>query len=122
MAAATILTGPVITGGQSLSGAIDIASGSLGLTRILCPADWTQDSGEYGVATPISFLWSPDNINFFDLYDMTTGREILIPVVPNAMYVLPRDIWNTGYVKFRSGTGRKPVIQTQTRTFKCSLE
>lgn len=122
MATLTILNGPVISSGQSLSNVLDITAGTLGVTRIMCPPDWTQESGEYGVATPISFLWSPDNVTFYDVYDMKTGTELLIPIVPNALYILPRDVWDAGYIKFRSGPSHKPVIQAATRTFKCSME
>ena len=119
MAGVTVLSAPVIPAGQSLSNLIDISAPATGITRVICPADWTYDPTSLNVLT---FSWSPDGIEYFNLFDMATGQEIMIPVVPNALYVLPRDIWRTGFMKFRSGQARDPVIQEAQRTFRCILE
>lgn len=119
MATVTVIDGPVISAGESLSALIDISAPATGITRIICPPDWTYDPGGANV---ISFLWSPDKNEYFNVFDLATGTEILIPIVPNALFVLPRDVWRTGFMKFRSGPARAPIIQEAQRVFRCVLE
>lgn len=115
------LTDVIIDAGQSLSRILDITQPATGITRIICPDDWSLPE-EYGAQTPLSFQWSPNGTYFYDLFDMATGKEILIPMVANAVYVLPNNVWRSGYVKFRSGSARTPVAQAAERIFKCVIE
>ncbi len=121
MAAVVVVSAPVIAAGESLSSLIDISAPATGITRIICPSDWSLPQ-EYGTTAPLSFCWSPDGGTYYNLFDLVSGKEVLIPVVPNALIVLPRDIWRTGFMKFRSGRASAPVIQQAQRIFRCVLE
>jgi hypothetical protein len=116
--AITVINGPTIAAGASLSNVLDVPAAS-SLKKIAFPDAWSTDPTL--MLHSISFQWSPDNVTFFDLFDIR-GAEILIKVVPGGMAVLERDIWYSGFLKFRAGPSRQPVPQAQVRNFKCYLE
>lgn len=108
----TILNGPIIAAGESLSAALDCTSGDL--VRITMPADWTYSGG-------ITFQISSDGQFFNDLYNRD-GSEIKVAVVPGAALVVPVDIMRAvAFVKFRSGTVNNPVPQPVQRQFAVAV-
>jgi hypothetical protein len=117
--AVNVVNGPVIAAGESLSSVLDLSSAPNAVTKIIFPDAWSQDPRL--MLHSISFQWSPDGIAFYDLYNIT-GDELLVKVVTGGMAILPRDIWVSGFMKFRSGPSRHAVPQAETRTFKCILE
>jgi hypothetical protein len=117
--AITIVNGPTIAAGESLSSVLDISSPATGITKIIFPNAWSQDPTL--MLHSMSFQWSPDGTIFYDIYDIS-GTEILVKVVPGSIAVLGQNIWRSGYMKFRAGPSRQAVPQTEARTFKCILE
>jgi hypothetical protein len=107
----------VIAAGQAISAALD-TSGFVPL-RVLMPAGW--NTGAFGV---ITFLLSPDDINYYDLYDYS-GQPVQMTMVSGACMLLPELAGTKGsdlYIKIRAGMPKAPVTQVQDRTFKFLLE
>lgn len=111
----SVLTGPKILAGQSLSELINCDGYQV--KRIILPDGWT--------AAPLTFQVSPDGVNFHDLHHIqsTSGAfvayELIIPTVtPGAALAMPA---NTGemmsWIRLRSGTATVPIIQTADRLF-----
>lgn len=106
----TLVVGPTIAAGQSLSDVLDCSAAPP--IRIMMPTAWTP--------AVMSFQTSSNNILWLDLFD-TTGREITVNVVPNTVVRLSTDFAVAPvFLKFRSGTRDRPVIQTETRVFGCA--
>jgi len=106
----TLVVGPTIAAGQSLSDVLDCSTAPP--VRIMMPTGWTP--------AVMSFQTSSNNILWLDLFD-TAGREITVNVVPNTVVRLSTDFAvSPVYLKFRSGTRDKPVIQTEQRVFGCA--
>jgi hypothetical protein len=112
--AITVINGPMIAAGESLSNDLDLGTQAIGLTRITFPPEWT------GRAV-LTFQVSADGITYTDLY-YQDGRIVTLVVVPSGTTSVERDIWTSGHVKFRSGTPDYPIIQTAARTFISTLE
>lgn len=109
--ALTILNGPIIEEGQSLSDVLDCTGGHL--VRVTMPADWTY--------APLTFQSSSDGEFFNDLMGMD-GKEITVQVVPGTGFVLSPDFTiSLAYIKFRSGTRNAPVVQKERREFAVAL-
>ena len=111
--AVTVLNGPVIEAGESLSGAIDL-KGKTAL-RITMPGDWTD--------AKLTFQLSTDGEFYNDLFD-TNGQETDVVVVPGVQVNLPRDKWGIRecFVKIRSGTREYPVKQPERREFALAVD
>lgn len=109
--AVSIIDGPTIATGESLSGALDCSE--LAPARITMPLDWTPAN--------LTFQISPDGETFRDLFD-TLGHEVMIDVTPGAVVRLSAE-WSSApaHLKFRSGTRDNPVVQQGERTFGCVL-
>jgi hypothetical protein len=116
----SVLQGPTIPAGQSMSNAVD-CSGSR-IARIILPDSWT--------AAPLSFLMSTDDITYRPVFhvqvatDTFVSYEVVMPVLaPGAVLLMPQ---NTGsglfWVKFRSGTRTAPVVQAAARAFQVVLD
>jgi len=109
-----VLNGPVIEAGESLSSGIDCTSGDI--VRLTTPAAWTSAN--------ISFAISSDGNGYNDLYDVN-GKEIVIPIQPNAAVVighLAADLRAVAFLKIRSGTRKNPVPQPERREFAIAVE
>jgi hypothetical protein len=107
----SVLNGPIIQAGESLSDAVDCSGGDA--VRLTMPADWSGGN--------LTFAISTDGNGFNDLYDLE-GNEITMKVTPGAAVRIGHDwatFWN--FIKFRSGTRSHPVIQTEQRDFAITL-
>ena len=112
--ALTILNGPVIAAGQSLSSGLDCTAGRL--VRITMPAAWTGAN--------LSFQISSDGAFYNDLFTID-GTEIVIPVVPGVAVVVAQlgaSLDAIQFVKFRSGSRQWPVIQAAQRDFAVAVD
>lgn len=112
--ALTVLNGPIIDEGESLSAPLDLK----GVTamRITMPTDWTYSAG-------ITFQISTDGEFFNDLFD-TEGNEVQVVVTPGAGVMIPYSRFGIGdcFIKFRSGSRSTPVPQPMTRQFAVAVE
>ena len=125
--ALTILPGPVIQAGASLSDPLDCSAGII--TRLHMPAIWTPAN--------LTFQVSSDGTNFANLYSFD-GIETMIPVVPGSAIVIavgsssasassvssriePPDLRGVSWLKVRSGPAAWPVVQTAQRQFMITL-
>ena len=112
MAQLTVVNGPVIEAGESLSTAVDCSAGRL--VRITTPAGW-------GAGAPITFQVSSDGLGFNDLYD-EDGREVQFLIGPNRAIFMASTYWeNFPHLKFRSGRSQYPIIQEERREFAVAL-
>jgi hypothetical protein len=108
----SILNGPVIAAGDSVSAAIDCTAGNI--TRITMPGDWTV-----GV---LSFQASSDGILYNDLFH-SDGREITFEVIPGTAVLVPADFAQAfAFLKFRSGSRQHPIPQQMLREFSIALD
>jgi hypothetical protein len=106
-----------IPAGKALSDPLEIPV-NLRLARLGTPDAWD--------AAPITFLSSPDNTTYQDLYHVVQDPEgVWIPfeaavkLVPvNGLLLMPPGSGATvGWLKIRSGTRSLPVAQTADRKF-----
>ena len=101
-----ITVSTTIPAGQSLSGVIDLAVGTANFLHM--PPLWTP--------ALLTFQLSPDGVTFSDFVDLKT-TEIAFNVLPATSVRLPPE-WisaASGYLKLRSGTAKRPIIQTADR-------
>lgn len=93
----------VITGGQALSAAVDLADQRL--HRIAIPTGFT--------AAAITFSASATGATYHDLYD--TSGEVTIPAgvvaAGRTIVVDPSAFFGVRFLKIRSGTSAAPVVQ-----------
>lgn len=110
--AITVLNGPTIAAGESLSDSLDCSAGDL--VRLTMPAEWDNAA--------ISFQASSDDVGYNDLYG-ADGQELTIAAKPGVGILL--DVSRTlavAFLKLRSGTSASPVPQTEQRTFAVTLK
>lgn len=110
----SILNGPVIAKGESLSDGLDCTSGEI--VRLTMPSQWTGAN--------LTFQISSDGQGYNDLVDLD-GKEITLVVVPaSAVVVAPLSEYlkAVAYLKVRSGTRTHPVIQADRRQFAVAVE
>src|SRR4029077_18350357 len=108
----TLLDGPTIGAGESLSDSIDCSAGNL--VRITMPQEWTNAA--------ISFQASTDDVGYNDLY-RPDGSEIVVAAKAGVGILL--DAATTlavAFLKIRSGTADDPVPQPEQRTFALTLK
>jgi len=104
-----ILNGPIINAGESLSAGIDCSAGPI--VKITMPGNFVGDT--------ITFQTSSDGIMFNDIFQ-PDGTELMFRVIAGTGIIGMR--LSTGFVKFRSGTRERPVIQPALREFAVALE
>jgi len=104
-----ILNGPIINAGESLSAGIDCSAGPI--VKITMPGNFVGDT--------ITFQTSSDGIMFNDIFQ-PDGTELMFRVIAGTGIIGMR--LSTGFVKFRSGTRERPVIQPELREFAVALE
>ena len=100
-----------IENGGSLSGAVDL--GGRKLVAIVMPSGWD--------AAGMTFQASPDGVNFFNVYDGATERNLTVA----ASYYSALNIadWvGIRWVKIRSGTAASAVNQTAERTLTLVIQ
>jgi len=103
---------PKIAAGQSLSDVLNCSEAPP--VRISMPAQWTPAN--------LSFQMSNDGVVFEDLFD-AVGKEIMVNVMPGTVARLSGN-WVTApaYLRFRSGTRDRPVVQAADRVFGVTLQ
>jgi hypothetical protein len=109
----TIVDGPTIALGESLSDGADCTGGSI--VRITVPQEFTEAN--------LTFQASSDGNFFNDLYD-NQGHEVTLAVKADTTIVVDaRWTASIGWIKFRSGTRAHPVPQTKdTCRFAVAVE
>src|SRR5580765_7270804 len=98
-----------IQAGQSLSDPLDCSAGPI--VKITQPGDW--------VDAVLTFQTSSDGIMFNDVFQ-PDGFELTYRVVAGTGVLGMR--LTTGFVKFRSGTRERPVVQPELREFAVALD
>jgi hypothetical protein len=109
----TVLNGPVIQAGESLSDSVDCTGGTI--VRITMPPAW-------GIGN-ITFQISTDGLFFNDLFDQD-GKEFTMVVVTGAAVPI---IWDgitrcAAHLKIRSGSRSHPIVQDEKRDFAVALK
>jgi hypothetical protein len=99
----TIVDGPTIPFGESLSDAADCSAGNI--VRITVPQEFTPAN--------LTFQVSSDGNLFNDLFD-SKGGEVTVVAKPNTS-ILISEAWgrSINFVKFRSGSRDHPVVQSR---------
>jgi len=94
-----------IPAGQTLSGSVDLTSGSLAM--VVGPSDWSPAN--------ISFQVSSDNTIWADLFDLA-GVEVIKPIRVNSAVILdPTLSQAVNYLRVRSGPRDNPIPQAADR-------
>jgi hypothetical protein len=107
----TIINGPVIAAGESLSSGVDCSAGRI--IRITTPAGWTGAN--------ISFQVSSDGLGYEDLFT-AAGNEVTIPCGPSRAISISQQEWPEAvHLKIRSGRRDNPVPQAAQREFSIAL-
>ena len=104
-----ILNGPIIDAGESLSAGIDCSAGPI--VKITMPGNYVGDT--------LTFQTSSDGLMFNDIFQ-PDGTELMFRVIAGTSIIGMR--LNTGFVKFRSGTRERPVVQPELREFAVALD
>jgi hypothetical protein len=110
----TVINGPFIRAGESLSEPINCSGGDL--VRITMPGDWSSGGN-------LTVQVSTDGQLFNDLFD-ARGTEITLVVTPGAAVpVLDLGHWTRmlGHLKFRSGARNAPHPQAMEREFAVTI-
>ncbi len=107
----TILDGPTIAQGESLSDAIDCSAGRI--VRITMPQEWTD--------ADLSFQISTDGVFFNNLFRPDGGEYMVVADAARAIIINQME-WLPGlWLKFRSGSSVQPRVQAASRTFAIAL-
>ena len=106
----TIINGPIIQAGESLSSGIDCSAGAI--VKITMPGNWNG-------AAPLTFQTSSDGVMYNDIFN-PDGTELMFTVIAGTGVIGMR--LTTGFVKFRSGTRERPVVQPELREFAVAIE
>ena len=109
----TVLNGPIIQAGESLSNSVDCTAGTI--VRLTMPASWGGGN--------ITFAISSDDGGYNDLFD-PDGREFTMVVTPGAAIPIVFDGLTrcAAFLKIRSGTRDHPIVQDQQRDFSVALK
>ena len=108
----TIIDGPTIPKGESLSEGIDCSSGEI--VRITVPQEFTEAN--------LTFQVSTDNNFYNDLFD-DRGDEIMITAAPDsAIFIEGRWVHAVAYLKLRSGSRDHPVPQREDCRFAIAVD
>lgn len=108
----TIIDGPIIAAGESLSDGADCSSGSI--VRITVPQEFTSAN--------LTFQVSSDGNLYNDLFN-ARGDEITVVAEPNTGIVVS-EMWtrSVAFIKFRSGSRDHPVEQKVDCRFAVAVE
>jgi hypothetical protein len=112
--ALSILTGPTIAAGESLSDGLDCTGGNI--VRLTMSEFWTPAN--------MTFQISTDGTLYNDLF-RPNGEEVTLVVTPGAAIVVAHIgeyLKAVGYLKLRSGTRDHPVRQAERREFAVAVE
>jgi hypothetical protein len=110
--ALTIIDGPTIAAGESLSDGADCSSGSI--VRITVPQEFTPAN--------LTFQVSSDGNFYNDLFD-AHGHEVTVVAKPSTGIVVS-EMWtrSVAFIKFRSGSRDHPVEQKVDCQFAIAVE
>jgi hypothetical protein len=110
----TIINGPFIQAGESLSDAVDLDGGNL--VRITMAGHWNGGN--------LTFQVSTDGELFNDLFDGHGNEITMVMTKGAAIPVLDLGGWTRmlGHLKIRSGTRSHPVVQDDVREFALTVE
>jgi hypothetical protein len=108
----TVLNGPIIQAGESLSDSVDCTGGTI--VRLTMPATWNGGN--------ITFQISSDDGGYNDLF-RPDGTEFTMVVTKGAAIPIAFDGLTrcAAFVKIRSGTRDHPIIQEAQRDFAIAL-
>jgi hypothetical protein len=109
----TVVDGPTIPHGESLSDGADCTGGTI--VRITIPQEFTEAN--------LTFQVSSNGDLYNDLYT-PDGREVTLSVNPDTTVIVD-ERWtrSIGWIKFRSGSRKSPVPQTKdTVKFAIAVE
>jgi hypothetical protein len=98
-----------IQAGQSLGDPVDCSAGPI--VKLTLPGNFVGDK--------ISFQTSSDGLMFNDMF-MPDGHELVYTVIAGTGIFVPR--LTTGFVKIRSGTRERPVVQPELREFAVAID
>lgn len=104
-----VLNGPNIAPGESLSDALDCSGGRI--IKITMPKLWTF--------ADITFQTSSDGVGFNDIM-RPDGREVMCTVFAGTAIIGMELV--TGFLKIRSGTRDRPILQEDIRTFAIAID
>jgi hypothetical protein len=110
----TVLNGPTIQAGESLSDGLDCTGGAI--VRLTMSRLWT--------AANLTFQISSDGDQYNDLVGFD-GQEITLPVVPGSAVVvapLADYLRAVAFLKVRSGSAKHPVVQEDLRNFAVTID
>jgi hypothetical protein len=109
--ALTIVDGPTIAAGESLSDGADCSAGTI--VRITVPQEFTSAN--------LTFQVSSDGNLYNDLY--MAGGEVTLAAKANTGIVVA-EAWtkSINFIKFRSGTRSHPVAQKTDCKFAIAVE
>jgi hypothetical protein len=107
----TVINGPAIAAGESLSDGVDLGGGQL--VRITAAREWNGRN--------ISFQISSDGNEYNDLYT-ADGNEVVIPCGAGRAIVIDAAWWKAiGFLKIRSGTVEAPDVQAERQEFAVAV-
>jgi len=108
----TVIAGPIIPAGQSLSNGINCSAGTI--VRITTPPAWDLAN--------LSFQVSNDGITYNDLW-LPQGGEVIIPCGPSRALNIDPTRWPSAvYLKVRSGSSAEPIVQKAQRQFETTVD
>jgi hypothetical protein len=108
----TIVDGPTIAKGESLSEGIDCSAGEI--VRITVPQEYTPANMTFQISTDGNF--------YNDLFD-DHGDEITITAEPNsAVFIEGRWVRAVAHIKLRSGSREHPVVQREDCKFAIAVD
>lgn len=112
MSQLSIVDGPTIAAGESLSDGADCSAGSI--VRITVPQEFTEAN--------LTFQVSSDGNLYNDLYT-ADGEEVTIAAKPDTGIAI-YEAWtrSINFIKFRSGTRSHPVEQEVDCKFAIAVE
>jgi hypothetical protein len=108
----TIVDGPTISAGESLSDGVDCSAGNI--VRITVPQEFTPAN--------LTFQVSTDG-NFYNDMFTANGSEITIAAMGNTGIVV-HEAWtrSINFIKFRSGSRSHPVVQKADCKFAIAVD
>lgn len=108
----TIINGPIIQAGESLSEPVDCGDGQL--VRITMPGAW-----DYAALT---FQFSTDGVMYNEMYGLDGFAVTIKTVVPGSGVIIPEEIGRAiRFIRFRSGHEGNPVPQQELREFAVAV-
>ena len=106
----TVINGPTIAEGESLSDACDLGGGKV--VRITTPWRWENNQ--------LTFQISSNGTDWFDLWMF--NEEVTLACGKSRGIVIMRDFPSTAHMKIRAGSAAHPAIQPVSQEFAVAVE